>query len=199
MTQYFSKAFAEIQKDWGGYIVATLIYVVIESVLSRIYIGALVSGIFTIGYYYYLRKKVTEGKAEFADLFIAFKNTDLVVPSLLAGIIIAILTTLGTICLIIPGIILLAAFLFTYLIILDGEKDFWKAMMKSMDIAKKNWVEYCVFALLAVIIMALGVLLLGVGILVTVPIGTIAIVLAYEDAKKSATVPVEINPIIKEN
>lgn len=199
MTQYFSKAFAEIQKDWGGYIIATLIYVVIESVLGRIFIGALVSGIFTLGYYYYIRKKITEGKAEFADLFIAFKNTDLVVPSILAGIVIGLLTVLGTICLIIPGIIALAAFLFTYLIILDGEKDFWAAMMKSKDIAAKNWVEYCVFALLAVIIAALGVLLLGVGILVTIPVGVIAIVLAYEDAKKSAAVNVENNPVIKEN
>lgn len=199
MTKYFGDALNEVGKDWGGYIVGTLIYVLVTAGLGFIWIGGLVHGMFAVGYFYFVRKKITTGKADIADLFVSFKQTDLILPSILAGIVTAILTAVGFICVIIPGLFALAAFIFVYLIILDGEKDFWAAMMKSKDISAKDWGKYIVFAILAYLIIAAGGLVLGIGIIVTLPIGIASVVLLYEDLKKPAQVetPAE-NPIVKE-
>ncbi|MFH1452652.1 MAG: hypothetical protein ABIH00_01575 [Armatimonadota bacterium] len=201
MTKYFGEALTEVGKDWGGYILATLVYLAVTALLSIIWIGGFVSGLFLIGYYYFVKRKITEGTAEVGDLFIVFKKTELIIPSLLAGIVITLLTALGLLLLVIPGLIVIGAFLFTYLIILDGEKDFWEAMMKSKDIAATDWLKYIVFALLAGIILTAGALFFGIGMLVTMPIAITAIVLMYEDVKapKAVNVKEEEVSVIKES
>lgn len=198
MTKYFSLSLEKIGKDWGGHIVAALVYIIILAVLGVTWIGNILAGCFTLGYFSFLAKKFNGENAEIADLFIAFKRTELVLPSILACIVMEIIIVLGFICLIIPGIMAAAAFMFTYLIMLDGEKDFWAAMMKSKDIVAKDWFQYCIFAILVAIISALGGIVI-VGVLVTIPIGLGAVVLAYNDTKVVKAVPVEKpaeNPII---
>jgi len=198
MTKYFSLSLEKIGKDWGGHIVAALVYIIILAALGATWIGNILAGCFTLGYFNFLAKKFNNEPAEIADLFIAFKRTELVLPSILACVVMEIIIVLGFICLIIPGIMAAAAFMFTYLIMLDGEKDFWAAMMKSKDIVAKDWFQYCVFAILVAIISALGGIVV-VGILVTIPIGLGAVVLAYNDTKVVHAVPVEKpaeNPII---
>lgn len=182
MTKYFAGALENVGKDWGGYVIATLVYIAITAVLGITYIGGLLSGCFMIGYFYFMTKKFKGEKAEVADLFIAFKKAELLMPSLLAGIVMGIIMVIGFILLIIPGIMAMAAFLFTYLIILDGEKDFWAAMMKSKDIVAKDWVKYCIFALFTAAIIMIGGIVI-IGVLVTMPIAIGAVVLAYEDIK----------------
>ncbi len=187
MTKYFSLALEKIGKDWGGHIIAALIYVIIIAVLSRFYVGFVLNGAFTIGYYYFLKKKLADEKAELADLFIAFKETKYILPAILASVVSGIIIFVGYILLILPGIVAMAAFMFVYLIILDGEMNFWDAMMKSKDIVAKKWFDYCIFIVIGVVIILGGVLFCGIGVLVALPVVVGAITLAYNDTKIDST------------
>lgn len=191
MTKYFSLSLEKVGKDWGGHIVAVLIYLVITSALGFIYVGWILNGAFIIGYYHFLKKKFAGENAEIADLFMAFKESKYILPSILASIVSGIITFIGFICLIIPGIMAVAAFMFAYLIILDGEMDFWPALMKSKDIVSVKWFDYCMFIIVGGLIMLAGALVLGVGLLAAMPIVLGAVVLAYNDTKAVQAAPVE--------
>lgn len=192
--KYFSEAFREVGKDWGNHIVAALIFIAVTSLLGFTWIGGFLAGGVMIGYFYYVRQKIKEGKADFSDIFIALKKQELLLPSILAGIVSGIIVSIGTFFCIIPGIVAAAAFLFTYLIILDGELDFWKAMMKSKDIVAKNWVEYCIFTVLTILLVAVGCIVI-IGVIFTLPVGITAIILFYEDIKKNEAAGVAQNII----
>jgi hypothetical protein len=81
-----------------------------------------------------------------------------------------------------PGIYLLVAWhLFTPLLILDKGLDFWQALECSRRVVTRHWWTCGALFLLAVLAVAAGLLACLVGVLVTLPLATAAVVVAYED------------------
>ncbi len=88
----------------------------------------------------------------------------------LAGLMIYIMTVIGFVLLILPGIYLSIAYVFTLPLIADKGMDIWEAMELSRKAVTKHWFKVFGLFLLLSLIMALGALALGIGLIWAVPL-----------------------------
>lgn len=88
----------------------------------------------------------------------------------LAAILIYIMTIIGFVLLILPGIYLSIAYIFTLPLIVDKGMDVWDAMELSRKTVTKHWFKVFGLLLLLSIIMVLGTLAFGIGLIWAVPL-----------------------------
>ena len=88
----------------------------------------------------------------------------------LAGIFMYIMTVIGFMLLILPGIYLSIAYIFTLPLIVDKGMDVWEAMELSRKSVTKHWFKLFGLFLLLSLIMTLGALVLGIGLIWAVPL-----------------------------
>lgn len=88
----------------------------------------------------------------------------------LAGILIYILTLIGFLLLVLPGIYLSVAYVFALPLIADKGLDVWEAMELSRKAVTKNWFKVFGLMLLLVLIFGLGALALGIGLIWAIPL-----------------------------
>jgi len=88
----------------------------------------------------------------------------------LAAILIYIMTIVGFIFLILPGIYLSIAYIFTVPLIVDKGLDVWEAMELSRKTVTKHWFKVFGLMFLLTIMMGLGALAFGIGLIWAVPL-----------------------------
>ncbi|MDJ0512838.1 MAG: YciC family protein [Methyloceanibacter sp.] len=86
---------------------------------------------------------------------------------------------LGLVLLIIPGLIAMVLFMFSNFLVVDHGMGPLQALKRSVEITKGNRLPLFWFFVLTVLILAVGILALGVGLLVAVPIVGLATAHAY--------------------
>jgi hypothetical protein len=123
-------------------------------------------------------KLLLNQSTEVNDFTMGFK---FVLPLLLYSVVSSIFISIGFMLLIIPGLYLLVGYLFTTWIIVDRKLDFWPAMELSRKTVHKHWFDVFGFFLLLCLINFGGLLLLGFGLLVTVPWTLCTLTVAYND------------------
>jgi uncharacterized membrane protein len=74
---------------------------------------------------------------------------------------------------------------FAYYRLIDGRPDFWLAVKDSFKMAENHRWFLVKFILLAVLINFIGVILLGIGLFVTMPITIIALAKIYKEIKSN--------------
>jgi len=183
VTEYLSKGWEIFKKNIGEFIGYFVTIMIINVVLSLIPIlGTLASVIISTplyaGFLIVAFKLMKNQKVEFGDFFGGFRYF---LPLFLAGLLTSIFIGIGIIFLIIPGIYLAVSYLFSTPLILDKKMDFWEAMETSRKTITKNWFGFFGFSVIMLLINFGGGLLLGVGLLVTVPVTACAIAVAYDD------------------
>jgi hypothetical protein len=146
---------------------------------GAIVVGSLLGGIIIAGQYYYILLRVRGQTAALKDAFAGF--TRAFVPLLVADIVLCFFYTLGFMCLILPGIYMVVAYSFTYIVAVDKGLGFWEAMEASRKTATRQWWRLLGLLLLGIPFILLGCAALGVGVLVAMPLVTGAFVYAYED------------------
>ncbi len=104
-----------------------------------------------------------------------------ILPLVLYSVVSSIFISVGFVLFIVPGLYLLVGYLFTTWLIVDRGLDFWQAMELSRKTVHKHWFEVFGFFLLLGLINLGGLLLLGFGLLVTVPWTLCALTIAYKD------------------
>ncbi len=129
-------------------------------------------------------------KINFRNLFEKFSWSSLG-HYLVAKIIVGIFTVIGLVLLIIPGIIVMIATAFTSFIIVEKHFNpswknlaFWSAIKQSFEMTKGIKMKIFLFALAAIGVNILGLIALGIGVLVTMPITIIAFAHLYNERKK---------------
>ena len=171
------------------------------------------TGVFYGGLYYYVAKKVRGEPTEIGDAFSGF--SECFGQLVLATLVVMILTMIGFVCLILPGIYLAVCWLFTYVLVRDKGLQFWDAMELGRQVITRQWFRVfgllLLIGLIAMVILAVPVgmllaatmtmksggapsfLLLGLGItgtlaciLVMMPFLTAILLQAYEDLFGSA-------------
>lgn len=142
-------------------------------------VSLLLTGVFYGGLYLFYLKKVRGQPAELGDAFAGFSLAFL--PLMLASLVVTLLTILGMLLLILPGIYLAVSYVFVYLLIVDRKLEFWCAMEVSRRVITAQWWRVFGLVLLGGIIALLGVIGLIIGIFITIPIAIAAITYAYED------------------
>jgi uncharacterized membrane protein len=162
---------------WGPYVLFTLINIAIGA-LGRGLIQLVIGGHLAAGFYVFALRQARGQPADFGDFWRAFQAF---LPFFLLGILTKLLTGIGLVLCILPGIYLAVSYMLVYPILWDTGMDFWDAMELSRKVVTAHWFSWFAFALLIVAMNIAGVLLCGVGLLATIPISYCAVAAAYEE------------------
>jgi hypothetical protein len=162
-----------VKPDMGMFFLIAIVFSLLNAMVPIILQGPLL-----IGFHLYCVKRMLGRNAEFADLF---KGFNFFVPALVASLLISLLTAIGGLLCIIPGLVVAAMYKFTFLFILDKRMEFWPAMQASHSIVKQDYFGFTMFLLAMVGVNLLGVLCCIIGVFVAIPVSIAAITVAYRD------------------
>lgn len=185
--KYLGEGWELFKKNAGGFVGFTLIMLLVSaipqvlpdrikplgSIASSVLSGPLGAGLYIVAF-----KLIKQRATTFSDFFRGFNNF---LPLFLASLVTGILTLIGFALLIIPGIYLAVAWMFTTLFIVDRKFDFWDAMESSRKVVSTRWFSWFGFLIVLTLINVVGFLVFGVGLLITVPLSICATAIAYQD------------------
>ena len=171
--EWISEGWNVVKNDMGGMVLITLVFMLVNGVIPLVLTGPTM-----IGLYMYCSKRLLGRPAELGDLF---KGFSWFVPSLVAMLLIGLLVNVGMLLCIIPGLVVMAMYMFAYHFIFDKGLDFWPAMQASHEVVKKNYFGFTMFIVVLGLLNLAGVLLCLVGVFFTMPITYVAISAAYRD------------------
>lgn len=95
----------------------------------------------------------------------------------------AALVGIGFVLFFVPGVYLLTIWAFAEVIAAVEKRSFWGSLEASRKLVKGHWMPVFGLVFTACLIVLAGVMLLGVGMLVSVPVGTLLIHAAYRDIR----------------
>jgi uncharacterized membrane protein len=109
----------------------------------------------------------------------------------MAGLVKWLLTSLGLVLCILPGIYLAVGYAFALPLVIDKKMEFWPAMEVSRRVVHEHWWSMLGLLIVLVIVGLSGFLACGVGALITVPLAHTAFMYVYDDLFGA---PVTIEP-----
>lgn len=177
--RWLQRAWDRIKPNLETFIVLALIYMAAMMAAAKLasVVGEIVvAGGLAPGFFLACLRGASGAKPTVNDLFDGFKYW---MAGILAVGLIQLLTCIGLVFFVIPGILILALYLFTPLFIIDKKMEFWPAMEASRKLVLNDLFGFFLMALLLVGLNLLGILALGVGLLITVPLGFMMITVAY--------------------
>lgn len=142
-------------------------------------VGTLLAGPCFGGLFHVIFKLRRGERAEFGDGFTVF-NT-LFLPLFLCGIVTQVLTGLGFLLCILPGIYLAVAWMLSQPLIVDKRFDFWPAMELSRKVVSAHWWQFFALLIVGFLLNLLGFLACVVGMLITLPLVFAMIAGAYDE------------------
>lgn len=187
---------------YAGYtlilIASTYLSVVTET--AGLLISVFVTPALSAGFFLVAKNSDSGNEITFNDFWQGFNFwLTLAIVSVVSGI----LVMLGVFLLVIPGLYLAVSYLMiTPFIVLAGF-EFWDAMEASRKLITRNFWNMLGFVLLLLALNIAGLLFLGIGVLVTIPISYLAIYAAFtdilpaednEEKKESADKPPQLDP-----
>ena len=133
---------------------------------------------FLAGIFMMSAKKAQGQPFEFGDAFSGYGKT---IPLLIAAILMNILATIGFILLIIPGIYLSIAYMFTVPLVIDRNMSPWQAMETSRKAVTKHWFKFLLLLLAMTFVMLISAIPLGIGLIWTAPMMALAYAITYRE------------------
>ncbi len=181
--EYLKTGWELFKRYPGWYVGFFLIYVVLQGVARFIpFIGAVagfaVGPALLMGNFIVSAKLLQGHTPQFSDFFLGFR---FFIPLLLTALVGGVLAGLGLLLLVIPGVYLLVGYLFASALVVDRRLDFWAALELSRRTVQPIWFSMFAFVLLLMLINLAGLVALGIGLLVTVPLTACTITAAYAD------------------
>lgn len=141
------------------------------------------------GLVYMVVKGVRGQKVEITDLFYAFKSKSAYIRSLIYGIVYAIIFgILGIIPIIgwlVALIVEIALIYAIYIYIMTPSENIVYAFKESFNVVKENLVETIVAFVVFFLLVFIGILLLGIGLLLTLPVAMAFVVILLKELKPS--------------
>lgn len=180
---YIGQAWNMFKDHVGEFVGFTLVIFVASAISSSMnFAGSIIisaaASSFYAGYAIAAFRIMTGQPFQFADFFRGFNYF---LPLFLAGLAGGFLVLAGFALLVVPGIYLAVGYMFTTYLIIDYRMEFWQAMETSRRIITKHWFAFFGFTFVLFAINLLGVLALGIGILVTIPVTACAAAIAYKE------------------
>jgi hypothetical protein len=182
-----SRAWAKIMSDFWPIIGISALVLLLLGVSGATYVAIVVAGPLTAGLYWFYLKLVRGERAEIGDAFAGFSLVFL--QSFLGVLVAALLTSIGFLLCIVPGIYLAVSWKLTLPLIIDKRLGFWDAMEVSRKVVSRHWWSFLLFFILCWLINLGGFLLLCIGTFVTAPLTMLALIYAYEDIFGRRTIP----------
>jgi len=129
---------------------------------------------------------LTEGRPLVIGELLSFKKLGTII---LAGIILSILTFLGLLLCILPGLIIAFFGAFFVYFILDQNAGAWQSITMSFAFVKENIGNLLLLLVLSWIALFIGALLCGIGLFVAFPVTVIAQTYAYKVLRGAPVAP----------
>ncbi len=101
-------------------------------------------------------------------------------PLVIAGVLVGLAVLFGFVFLIVPGIYLAVALSWTDMMVAFQKVDAVEAISISRKVISRQWFSVLGFYLICILIVIAGALALGVGLLVAIPVVSIAQYILYE-------------------
>jgi uncharacterized membrane protein len=179
MGKWISEAWQMIQSDLGFFLLLGFIYLAVLTVASGTVIGTfIVAGPMEVSLFYIFFQKMRGKPVEIGNLG---KGFEFFAVAILANIVIGVFVLIGFVFCIIPGLLAIAAYQFTYPLILEKRMDFWQAMETSRKFLSQHLFEMTIFIFVKAIIIVIGLLFCCVGVVAAVPLIAGATAFAYRD------------------
>jgi len=180
---YIKGGWELFKKYPGGFVGFFLLFILIHVVLHFIPLvgrvaAAVISAPLIAGNFIVSAKLLQEQTPEFRDFFAGF---NFFLPLLLTGLLTAVLVGLGLLLLLVPGIYLLVGYAFASYLVVDRRMDFWQAMELSRRTVNPIWFNVFALILLLLLINLGGAMVLGLGLVITVPLTTCTLSVAFAD------------------
>jgi len=178
--KWFTDAWVLYKQNFPGFLVITIIQLVLCYLSS---VGALVAWPMTFGYFIASAHALRSGEPPQFRHMIA-QGYMLFFPLLLITLILGACVAAGFLAFIIPGIYLLIAFSFGPLVYIEYRTHkigLWDSLIVSMKKVNKHFFWMLIFFICKVLLCGSGILLFGVGFLVTYPLSCICMATAFND------------------
>lgn len=146
--------------------------------LISVIIGAIISAFFYAGLFKAASKQLRGEQISINDLFSGGEHFGSMV---VATIIISILTQIGCRLCLIPGMVVIGLFFFTYPLIVNRGLGPIEAMKTSLQVTGQNWLMFILFGTVVYIVAGIGILACCVGIIFTFPLLFLITTVAYRD------------------
>ena len=142
-------------------------------------VGWAVGFVMVGGIDYMFIRRIRGEEIQVGDLFAGFNIA--LLQLVLAGLMTGVLTTVGFVLCILPGIYLAVGYVFALPLVIDKKMDFWPAMEVSRQVVHKHWWSMFLFLIVLALIVCAGVLACVVGVIISAPLATAALMFVYED------------------
>ncbi len=119
----------------------------------------------------------------FKDLF---SGGDCFWPFLGTSLLVGLLVGLASLLLVIPGLVLAVYLSFAPYLVVDRNAGVGEAIGGSFSMVRNNFWSLVGFGLLAVVVNLLGALLLGLGLLVTIPVTSLGLAYIYRRLQRQS-------------
>ena len=176
-----SQALGEAFTFYKNNALCSTAWLIIVGLIGGIPVVNLMIPLLGVNFYTCVRNFRTNGKKmAFGELF----DFSYAVGKIIGPIFVGILILIGYLCFIIPGVILTC--MWAYTPCLQGDKpglSLFKAMKESKRLAKGNYFKIILLIIILALLAFSGFLLLGIGVLITVPIAHVALYCAYDQCK----------------
>jgi len=184
-----------VMANFGLTVGATLLMYLLGGVVNSTGVGGLLLNfVLSAGLDWMFLKLARGQKAELGDAFAGFSLA--FVPLLLFSLVGQLLTGLGFVFCILPGIYLAVAWcMFTGLLIIDKRLDFWPAMELSRKVVTHHWWTLFGFAIVCVLVRMAGTMVFCLGFFIALPITVAATVYAYEEIFGVRPAPAAATPV----
>jgi hypothetical protein len=175
-----SRGWALVRDNMGVLIGATVLGWLITIGIAFVPILGWAVGIVLIGGLDYMFIRRIRGETvQVGDVFAGFNIAFMQLA--LAGLIKAVLTSIGFLLCILPGVYLGVAYVFALPLIIDKKMEFWTAMEVSRRVVHRHWWSTFALVIVLAIVACLGALACIVGLFVSIPVASAALMFVYED------------------
>lgn len=162
-----------VKADLGNYVLITVMALLLAMVGSFIVAGPLIAGLFIS-----VRRRMLEGRTDLGDLFAGFS---LFIDAFLVFILVSIFALIGLVFLVLPALVVITLYLLSFAFLADRKLSFWDAMEASRKLVLQDLLGWTLFVILLIMLNVLGLMLAGVGVLITIPVTAGAVAAAYRD------------------
>ncbi len=184
LSNWIKDGFDLYKNNFGILLITTLIGAILASVTFGILAGPMSAGILLITLALHDKK---EPKPEIGDLFKGFgfflQSFLLIIVwgiiIFVASVIVGILPLIGFLASLCVQLAANALLMFSLFLIVEKQMDFWPASMESINMVKTNFWPFLALSVIAGVLGSIGILLLGIGIVFTLPIYFCIITVAY--------------------
>jgi hypothetical protein len=175
-----SRGWALVRDNLGVLAGATVLGWLICIGLAFVPVVGWVVGIVLLGGLDYLFIRRIRGETvQVGDVFAGFNLAFLHLT--MAGLVKWLLTSLGFVLCVLPGIYLGVGYVFALPLVIDKKMEFWPAMEVSRRVVHRHWWSTFGLVIVLALVALAGFLACIVGALVTVPLASASLMYVYED------------------